>query len=89
MGGGKMAKAMAASLVRAGVCSSADINMSARTQTSFDAIAALGYGVGTNTEVRLYSFPSTHHRFCTCWGNTTSPSLLCLLAHVEPHGQVV
>ncbi|KAL8440241.1 hypothetical protein Emag_007884 [Eimeria magna] len=48
-----MAKAMAAALVRAGVCSAADINMSARTQASLDAIRALGYGTGTNEEARL------------------------------------
>ncbi|KAL8435568.1 hypothetical protein ACSSS7_002413 [Eimeria intestinalis] len=47
-----MAKAMAAALVRAGVCSAADINMSARTQASLDAIRALGYGTGTNGEAR-------------------------------------
>lgn len=51
LGGGNMAKAMAEALMRAGVCSAADINMSARSQSSLDAIAALGYGTGTNVEV--------------------------------------
>ncbi|XP_026190530.1 uncharacterized protein LOC34617521 [Cyclospora cayetanensis] len=53
LGGGKMAKAIAAAIVRAGMCSASDINMSSRTEDSMKAIAALGYKAGTNTEARL------------------------------------
>lgn len=59
LGGGNIAKAMAAALVRAGVCSAADINMSARTQASLNAIAELGYGTGTNIEARLSAFAAS------------------------------
>ncbi|OEH74465.1 putative pyrroline-5-carboxylate reductase [Cyclospora cayetanensis] len=55
LGGGKMAKAIAAAIVRAGMCSASDINMSSRTEDSMKAIAALGYKAGTNTEARLCS----------------------------------
>lgn len=51
-----MARAMAASLVRAGLCLPADIWMSARTTTTYEYIRDLGYGTGTNTEARKVSF---------------------------------